>query len=175
MFGRTRPTRTTVSELAERWAKTASERINRLLSEIKTRNLYPEDPRFTERLNTGVECAIFEWFLFDILIWREFGPHADAIRERLELIMLKEFQRVGVLPEERDRLIELKQIRFTEYTGALKSDPSGVGLERLSALAWDSIQAKEQRNPVATMLLATEWASVLGEYRGIGDQFEIVP
>ena len=115
-----------------------------------------------------LECTIFEWFLRDIVVSREFARETGAIRRALAGRVLIDLQRSGLSTACLDGFEGRHRARFAEYTVSLGISSS---LQPLGAPAWRRISGSDEPSERMTMLLARRASAELAGLRGLAKSY----
>lgn len=173
LWRRSRRIKTTAVGVAAALCEAIIESTNALQARLRDEGLTGREPERFSGDECLLECTLFEWFLRDVVIPPEFGPHAGAIRQALAGRVLVDLQRSGLCL---DRLADFDRRwpeRFAEYTKAVAAAES---LQALGAIAWSRISGNaDYSSERGTMFLARRATGELAGLAGLGAGYAVVP
>ena len=164
-------TRTTLVGVAASLAQSIVESTNALIDRLEAEGFGRADPARARSDECLLECMLFEWFLRDIEVTRDFGGSTRAIREALAGRLLIDLERSGVPPSCLHDFDERCRARFAEYIAALGVSTS---LQPLGAAVWTRISGGREPSERMTMLLAVRASAELARLRGLAARYRIV-
>lgn len=164
-------TRTTPVGVAASLAQSIVESTNALLERLEAEGFSRADPVRARSDECLLECTLFEWFLRDVEVTREFGGSTAAVREALAGRLVIDLERSGVTPSCLRDFDERCRSRFAEYAAALALSSS---LQPLGAAVWTRISGGREPSERMTMLVAVRASAELARLKGLGARYRIV-
>ena len=164
-------TRTTLVGVAASLAQSIVESTNALLERLEAEGFGRADPARARSDECLLECTLFEWFLRDVQVTRDFGGSTAAIRQALAGRLMIDLERSGVPPSCLHDFDERSRARFAEYTDAVAVSSS---LQPLGATVWTRISGGGEPSERMTMLLAHRASAELARLRGLAARYRIV-
>lgn len=164
-------TRTTPVGVAASLAQSIVESTNALLERLEAEGFSRADPVRARSDECLLECTLFEWFLRDVEVTREFGGSTAAVREALAGRLVIDLERSGVTPSCLRDFDERCRNRFAEYAAALALSSS---LQPLGAAVWTRISGGREPSERMTMLVAVRASAELARLKGLGARYRIV-
>lgn len=168
--------RVSITEIAESLAWVVDQGAAKLVDNLESLGLAREHPQRFNSVAFLTECLLFEAFQMDVIIFREFGPHSEAIREKLYDYVFQIAQKVvGIDPGHRSQFEQLQAARFVEYGEALKAGAGDQAWgEKLSFLAAERILPGTQEDIRVVACLTINVANHFKHFRGMASWTEIV-
>lgn len=165
----------TVAQIAESLGWVIGQSVNDLIKNLESLGVARDYPDRFNSVAFLIECLIFEAFQMDVITFREFGPHSEAIRAKLYGYAFQIAQdAIGVDPGYRSQFEQLQDARFVEYTEALKAGAADQAWgEKLASLAAKRIFPGTESFSVISCL-TIDVASRFKHFRGMGSWAEIV-
>ena len=164
-------TRTTPVGVAASLAQSIVESTNALLERLEAEGFSRADPVRARSDECLLECTLFEWFLRDVEVTREFGGSTAAVREALAGRLVIDLERSGVTPSCLRDFDERCRNRSAEYAAALALSSS---LQPLGAAVWTRISGGREPSERMTMLVAVRASAELARLKGLGARYRIV-
>ena len=164
-------TRTTLVGVAASLAQSIVESTNALLERLEAEGFGRADPARAGSDECLLECTLFEWFLRDVEVTRDFGGSVAAIREALAGRLMIDLERSGVPPSCLHDFDERCRARRAEYAAALAVSSS---LQPLGAAVWTRISGGREPSERMTMLLARRASAELARLRELAARYRIV-
>ena len=164
-------TRTTPVGVAASLAQSIVESTNALLERLEAEGFSRADPVRARSDECLLECTLFEWFLRDVEVTRDFGNSTAAVREALAGRLVIDLERSGVTPSCLRDFDERGRRRFAEYAAALALSSS---LQPLGAAVWTRISGGREPSERMTMLVAVRASAELARLKGLGARYRIV-
>ena len=168
------PIRNTVSQIALALARSILQSTDSLMSALIERGDLSTDPDSPNSSLVRLECLVFCWFLLDIAVYYGFGPHADAIREKLPLCLYHTLVESGTPIEILKPLEGHRRTRFTEYSQALPSDIVHGSFLSLARLAWQRIGSGLPTSYTAVSMLEIHRAEIFPVVWQLSREIEVI-
>jgi hypothetical protein len=162
--------KTTAVGVAAALAEAIVESTNVLQSRLADEGFAWTDPARANTDECLLECAMFEWFVRDVVMSYGFGSQTEAIRRALAGRVLIDLQRSGVSSACLDGFDGRCRERFAEYAEALSASAS----QPLGDRAWRRISGREEPSERMTMLLAMRASGELVALRGLAGNYRFV-
>jgi hypothetical protein len=159
--------RATANDIGRMFAAYTEERARTRIREIREQS-DSESPRFRQ-MAFAVEVLLFEAFLIDLILFREFERHRDAIRGHYAEWLMQAAHELGMSNEYDETFDRLREDRFAEYAEAVRA-----GLEQLGRVATKRIMKTDVASLPIHMLLFMTAGTTLKGFQKIIDRFEIV-
>lgn len=140
------------------------ESADKLLLRLEEEGFAWTDPDRAGADECLLECAMFEWFLRDIMMSDGSDGRTEAVRRSLGGRLVIDLLRSGLSAASLRDFDRRQRERFQEYTEGFAVSSS---LQPLGALAWRRISGRDQPSERMTMLLAVRATAELARYRNL--------